>query len=114
MSKPAFAGEQEAARREIRKRRSEALADDFRSFQRIAALVDHSERQGPFEIPLLPKIHEIVAQRAVLERDFVYLDGSKGGHEVRIFCEIDPLSSGVAAADMQPDGDARQRGDQFV
>ena len=84
MSKTAPAGEQEAVGRKIFKRRREAFTNDFRGFQHIAALVDHAERQGTFEIPLLPQLHQIVSERAVLERDFIDLHSAEGRHEVAI------------------------------
>src|SRR5580704_11506054 len=114
MSKTALAGEQEAVGRKIFKRRREAFTNDFRGFQHIAALVDHAERQGTFEIPLLPQLHQIVSERAVLERDFIDLYSAEGRHEVAIPSEINPLSPRVATADVQPELDARQRIDQTI
>ena len=55
-----------------------------KGFQHIAALADHAERQGTFEIPLLPQLHQIVSERAVLERDFIDLHSAEGRHEVAI------------------------------
>src|SRR5580704_9690882 len=108
MSKSALAGEQEAIGREIWERRLQTLADDFRGFDRIAALVNHAERQVAFEGPQFPQFHQVVAERAVFESYFINLEGAESRHDVGIFGEINPLSTRVATADVQPEPDSRQ------
>src|ERR1700684_2847735 len=109
MSKSALAGKQEAIGREMCERRLQTLADDFWGFDRIAALVNHAARQIALEGPLFPQFNQVVAESAVLHIDIIDLDGAEVWHDVGILREINPLSPGVATADVQPEPDPRQR-----
>jgi len=100
MSKTALAREQKAISRKIYERWHQALPNDLRGFNRITSLVDYAKGQAAFEIPLLPQIHQIVAERAVLERDFINLDTAECGHQIGIFGEIYPPPPGVTAANV--------------
>src|ERR1700739_4285629 len=100
MSKTALAGEQKAIRRKMCERWLQSFPNDIRSFNRVAPLVDHAQGQVAVEIPLFPKLHQIVTECAVLQTDFINLDCLECGYQVGIFGEVDTLSPGIAAADV--------------
>ena len=84
---------------------STRLRDHVDRLDVVAALVDHAEAEVALEVPELPEVHEVVAQRAVLEQHLVDLHLAEGRREVGVFGEVDALAPRIAAADVQPDAD---------
>src|SRR5690242_12288665 len=99
MAEAALAGQDQTLAGEMLEGGLDPLSDHIDRLNVVAALIDDAEDEVALEVPKLPQIHEVIAERAVLEQHFVNSHLAEGGREVGVFGEIDALASRIAAAD---------------
>ena len=91
------------------------LSDHVDRLDLVAALIDDAEAKVALEVPELPEVHQIVAERAMLEQHLVNLHLAERRREIDVFGEVDALAPRIAAANVQADADGFwQRVDQLV